>query len=192
MTRKLSNEEKAARAVARRAALARRKTSCAEAAAVTAQRFNARSTRASVRRSVLTDATLTIEEYQMAVARDLVGSGLTNESLDALPIAYDGPHQVRWDAASWQGFTRMSSSRQINNATDTDPVLYDDDYEWPDSNIDDEVVAQEDIFNRWADDAYWESPPDVYDVMSDRFGGSDLTEEGYEGLRHPPSTSPYR
>jgi len=123
MIRKLSNEEKAARAVARRAALARRKTSRAdaEAATVAAQRFNARSTRASLRRSVLTDATLTIEEYRMAVARDLVGSGLTNESLDALPIAYDGPHQVRWDATSWQGFTRMSSSRRINNATDTDP-----------------------------------------------------------------------
>ncbi|MCU1391138.1 MAG: hypothetical protein JWL72_4476, partial [Ilumatobacteraceae bacterium] len=59
-------------------------------------------------------------------------------------------------------------------------------------NIDDEVVAQEDVFNSWADDADWERPPDVYDVMSDRFGGSDLTEEGYERLRHPPSTSPYR
>jgi hypothetical protein len=91
------------------------------------------------------------------------------------------------------GFTRMSSSRRINNATDTDPVWYDDSsYEWPGSNIDDEVVAQEEIFNRWADDAEWESPTDRYDLMSDRFGGSDLTEEGYERLRHPPPPSPYQ
>jgi hypothetical protein len=192
MTRKLTDEEKAARAAARRDADAQRKASHAEreVAAEAGRRFNARSTRESVRRSLFQDGALTLEQYRIAEARDLVGSGLTNESAEAMPIAYEGPHQVRWDPSSWHGFTRMSMSRQINNANDTYSSWSTDDYEEPGSSIDETVVADEEVFNTWQDNAFWTDPSDIYDLMSDLFGGSDLTEEGYLRVWRLPSKDP--
>lgn len=188
MTRKLTDEEKSARLAARRDGDARRKAfhAAREAAADAGHRFNARSTRESVRRSLFHDA-LTLEQYRIAETRDLVGSGLTNESMEAMPIAYEGPHQVRWDPSSWHGFTRMSMSRRINNANDTYVPWSEEDYEEPGSSIDETVVAADDVFNKWQDDAFWTESGDVYDSMSALFGGSDLTEEGYLRVwRSPP------
>ena len=75
-----------------------------DAAAEAERPFNVRSTRESVCRSILKGEALTLEQYRVAETRDLVGSGITNAPVEAMPIAYDGPHQFRWDPGSWQGF----------------------------------------------------------------------------------------
>lgn len=191
MTRKLTDVEKAARAVARRAATSQRKFAQAEreADAEAERPFNVRSTRESVRRSLLKGAALTLEQHRIAEARGLIGSGITNEPGEAMPIAYDGAHQVRWDSSSWQGFTRLSVSREINNSNDTyDPVAINDGD--PGDTIDDDVVEDEDIFNRWQEDDYWAELPDVYDSMCDAAGGQDLTEMEYLRLWHSQVSKP--
>ncbi len=185
MTRKLTDAEKAARAAARRMANGRRNASRAvEQAVAEANRpFNARSTRESVCRWVFKGEALTLEQYRVAEARELVGSGITNSPVEAMPIAYDGPHQFRWDPGSWQGFVKLSASRRINNSNDT----YDADWEstaefqWPGSTVDDVVLADEETLSPWYEDfAPWRDDWDIYDRMDEAVGGSDLTDEGYD------------
>lgn len=180
MTRKLSAEEKAVRKAARRAFSARTKAAAVERkrAAAAAGRFNPRSTRESVRRAVFKDAALTLEEYRAADALGLIGSGVSNEPPEAMPTAYDGPHQVRWDAASWQGFTRLSTSRAINNASDAGWDWTDDE---PSCTIDEDVVDEEDAHNSWYAREWW-GPTDHYDDLYDNFGGHDLTNDEYLSL----------
>ncbi len=143
-----------------------------------------RSTRESVCRSILKGEALTLEQYRVAETRDLVGSGITNAPVEAMPIAYDGPHQFRWDPGSWQGFVELSASRKINNSNDTyDPDWeYRSEFDWPGSTIDDEVLADEDTLTPSYEDYVWPEDWDVYDRMDDTFGGSDLTEEGLPPL----------
>lgn len=183
MTRKLTDQEKAARGAARRSASMRLKASRAarDGAAEAERPFNVRSTRESVCRSILKGEALTLEQYRVAETRDLVGSGITNAPVEAMPIAYDGPHQFRWDPGSWQGFVKLSASRKINNSNDTyDPDWeYRSEFDWPGSTIDDEVLADEDTLTPSYEDYLWPEDWDVYDRMDDTFGGSDLTEEGY-------------
>lgn len=183
MTRKLTDEERAARSAARRWASTRLKESRAakDAAAEATRPFNVRSTRESVCRSILKGEALTLEQYRVAEARHLVGSGITNAPVEAMPIAYDGPHQFRWDPGSWQGFVKLSASRKINNSNDTyDPDWeYGSEFDWPGSTIDDEVLSDEDTLTPGYEDFLWREDWDVYDRMDDTFGGSDLTEEGY-------------
>ena len=184
MTRKLTDEEKAARGAARRGANSRRKDSRAasDAAAEAERPFNVRSTRESVCRALLKGEALTLEQYRAAETRDLVGSGITNAPVEAMPIAYDGPHQFRWDPGSWHGFVKLSASRRINNSNDThDPGWeFTSEFDWPGSTIDDEVLADEDTLTPRHEGYLWREDWDVYDRMEDTFGGSDLTEEGYD------------
>ncbi len=144
--------------------------------------FNVRSTRESVCRAVFKGEALTLEQYRVAEARGLVGSGITNTPAEAMPIAYDGPHQVRWDSSSWQGFVKMSASRKINNTTDTyDPDWeFTSDVEWPGSTIDDEVVDDEATMTLEYEERQWREDLDAYDLMDLSIGGTDLTDEGYE------------
>ena len=96
-----------------------------------------------------------------------------------MPIAYDGPHQVRWDATSWQGFTRLSTSNEINNSNDTDAEWEFLTWEYDESDIDDDVVDEQYLYWLVADDDAWAAPWDIYDTMDVAYGGLDLTSEGY-------------
>jgi hypothetical protein len=183
VTRKLTAEERAARAAARRAAAEGRRGAKEprERAAQAEARFNARSTRESVRRDIYRGRALTLEEHRAADAQGLLGSGVTNERREPMPIAYDGPHQVRWDPASWQGFTRLSLSGAINNVSDDYVDWWEEPYVEPVCTIDEAVVAEEDACNPWYDYA-WESPPDAYDTMCAAVGGEDLSDLEYRQL----------
>jgi hypothetical protein len=74
MTEKLTPEEKAARKAARQAAVTSRRTNATERDryATAAERFNKRSTTASVEDS-LEDSAMTADEYQVALDRKLIG-----------------------------------------------------------------------------------------------------------------------